>query len=434
MNRFSRATLLVALGGALMLAGACSSSSSGGGGGGGASTSAGAQSTVPSQDSGAPAPAGAAIKLGTICSCSGVQSASLALAQDGADSWAKAVSAAGGINGHPVQLIMKDDAGNPSTALQAVKALVEQDKVMAIVGANSLQDESWASYVASKGVPVVGGLPDLPFSSNPDFFTEGSSVAVLTVGQMQLMKKQGKSKFGLLYCAESPVCAQLEGLAKAAASVVGGISVTAGKVAATSPTYTSQCLAMKSAGVDGLDVANNSATILRVLGDCKKLGYSPLNVAQSNVIANGWLKDSNTENSAISSSSVNYQDSSVPAVKEFLDALGKYHSGDLTSDQFTPPVFFSWIGGKLFQAAATKASLGPTSTPADVKKALYALKDETLGGVVPPLNFEAGKPGFPTCYFSMSVENGKYTSPDGTKPICLSATEVAGLVKALGGK
>jgi hypothetical protein len=52
-----------------------------------------------------------------------------------------------------------------------------------------------------------------------------------------------------------------------------------------------------------------------------------------------------------------------------------------------------WVGGKLFEAAAAKAKLTPDSTPEDVKKGLYALKNETLGGLAPPLTFRPSLTG-----------------------------------------
>jgi len=46
----------------------------------------------------------------------------------------KKVNKAGGINGHPIRVIIEDDASDPTTAVKAAKKLVEQDKVCAIIG------------------------------------------------------------------------------------------------------------------------------------------------------------------------------------------------------------------------------------------------------------------------------------------------------------
>ena len=90
--------------------------------------------------------------------------------------WASWVNAHGGINGHPVQLIVKDNKGDQAQAVSLVKQLVEQDHVVAFV---SNQDGSlnagYASYLEQQKIPVLGGnvyTPD-PWVSNPMFFPEG---------------------------------------------------------------------------------------------------------------------------------------------------------------------------------------------------------------------------------------------------------------------
>ncbi len=77
---------------------------------------------------------GDALKLGFICSCSGAQAAAFGHADEAAKAWASWVNDNGGVNGHPVELIVKDDGNDPARALRAARELVEQDQVMAIVG------------------------------------------------------------------------------------------------------------------------------------------------------------------------------------------------------------------------------------------------------------------------------------------------------------
>lgn len=44
------------------------------------------------------------------------------------------INKAGGINGHPIKFIIEDDASEPTNSVKAVKKLIEQDKVLAVVG------------------------------------------------------------------------------------------------------------------------------------------------------------------------------------------------------------------------------------------------------------------------------------------------------------
>ncbi|MBC2640457.1 MULTISPECIES: hypothetical protein [unclassified Rhodococcus (in: high G+C Gram-positive bacteria)] len=86
-----------------------------------------------------------------------------------------------------------------------------------------------------------------------------------------------------------------------------------------------------------------------------------------------------------------------------------------------------FLTDQLFEAAAKAGNVGPTSTPDDVRKGLYALKDETLGGFSIPLNFTEGTPANIPCYFTFEVKDGELTSPDGPGYKCLSDDEVANL-------
>jgi len=377
---------------------------------------------------------GTPIVVGTICGCTGPQTASLALVKNAANAWAESVNHSGGINGHPVKMIVKDSASNPATALQVAKELVEQDKVIAIVGEVDLVDESWAEYAESKGVAVVGGLSvNPPMSTNPAFFASGAAIPTLQFGIINEAMKAGAKHTGVLYCAEAPVCAQIPDLTTLVASVAGDIDMAfAAKIAATSPTFTSQCLALKSAGVDTLNIVTNAEVVLRVAQACAKLGYKPQLIALANTISTTWLDDPAMDGTIIVAANANYLDDSIPAVKEFLDAMDTFYPDDRDKPEFAYPVINAWIGGKLFEAAAEKANLGPDSTPQDLKNGLYALKDETLGGLAPPLNFIEGKPAPPTCYFVMKIDDGKVKSAS-TEPVCMSDEQTAALFKGLAG-
>ena len=131
------ALLVLALAAALAACGSSSSSSSSASSVGSASNAA---ATVAKTS-------GPAFNLGAICSCSGAQAAALANLKAVSQTWADSVNAAGGVNGHPVKLTVLDDGGNPATALQDVKQLVESDHIQALVSDGSLADNSWASYV-----------------------------------------------------------------------------------------------------------------------------------------------------------------------------------------------------------------------------------------------------------------------------------------------
>jgi branched-chain amino acid transport system substrate-binding protein len=379
-------------------------------------------------------PAGAPIVIGTVGGYSGDQAGSQGIANQANQVWADSVNGSGGINGHPVKLIVLDDANDPARAFQDVKELVEQDHVMAIVGENSLVDSQWAPWVEKQGVPVIGGVPiQTTMFANPDFFPTGSNVVAMIMGELVSMKAAGLHTFGLMYCAESPICATLPGLVQASATVVGGVKIgPSAKIAATQPSFTAECLTMKQAGVDGLMVGENAPTVPRVMDACATLGYTPKQVNQGTSTNNQWLTSANLEGAVLTSPSPVYNDSSIPAVKQYLDAIQKYDPSMLTSPEFDVNDIWSWTGGMMFKKAAEAADIGPNSTPADVKKGLYTIKDETLGGLTPPITYTAGKPTFVSCYFTMTIKSGKYVPLNDGNVTCLTPAQLSGLKKILG--
>lgn len=374
--------------------------------------------------------AGDPIVVGMICSCSGPQAATLGRDGDVAQAWAKWVNANGGINGHPVKMIVKDDGANPANALQGVKELVEQEHIIALVGEASNVDAQFASYMQQKGVPVVGGLSfEAPFLTNPNFYPSGSPVPVLLYGAIKAAKDAGKKKFGILYCSESPACAQLGPMGTAIANMVG-IAFYSAPVSATAPSYAAPCLAAKDAGVDALEVAQNPPTVVKIHEACAQQGYSPRPFNNSS-IGPIYLSSTALNGAFVASPNATYTDPSAKSVKQFLDVLDKYLPGLRKSDEFSSSTEHTWAGGMLFLAAAKAAKLTPTSTPADVKKGLYMLKNETLGGLAPPLNFTEGKPAFPNCAFPVTIDKGTFKTPSGSSLICLSDADTASLKQLL---
>ena len=372
--------------------------------------------------------ASAPIRVGVICSCSGAESSALGLSGTVAQAWAKSVNAAGGINGTPVQLYVKDDGLNPATSLQDAKELVQQDKVVAITDMSAV-DAAWANYVASAGVPVVGGEPVFPpFATNPDFFPVGGSLSVEIYSSFQVGKQDGATKLGFLYCAESPVCANLEKPASAYANSLG-LGFTAAKVSATAPNYIATCLQLKDSGVNALSILDTAPTVQRILSDCAQQGYKPLVVSNTGASSTQWLTDPDFANASVTSVNANYTNESIPGVKAFVSAMHQYAPGVLTSNEFSYPMVWTWAAGELFQAAGNAAKLTGSSTPADVKQGLYALRGATLGGLSAPLTFTPGKPAFVPCYFNIKIEGQKFVSSGGAT--CLSSA-AAGTIKAAG--
>ena len=367
MNRLIRAWTVLCAVGAMVVLAACGSSSKSSTSSSSPSSSAGSGTTAAASGaattSSTPTPTGAAFNLGAVCSCTGAQAAALARVKDVSQVWASSVNAAGGINGHPVKVTVLDDGGNPATALRNVKQLVESNHIQALVSDVSLADGAFASYIAKAGVPVIGGFsPSTPFLTNPDFFATGATLPVGLVGVAALAKQAGHKTLGLMYCSETPLCAQLIPIVKGAAQL-NGLKFASVSISGTSPSYAAPCLALKSKGVDALFVADNGAITTRVMANCAQQGYKPAVVDETTTGDTTWPKNSIYQGALLSSSNPGYTDATNPGVKEFLDALTKYDPSLQSSPQFGYDTIYPWIAGKLFEAAVKAGSLTPSPPP-----------------------------------------------------------------------
>jgi branched-chain amino acid transport system substrate-binding protein len=373
---------------------------------------------------GAKAATGTPIVIGTICSCSGPFASSVGSQPKVVEAWTKYINANGGINGHPVEVKLEDDGGDASKSQRLIRKLVEQDHIMALVAEQTPAfDSLWADYITKKGVPVVGGTPFTPpMMSNPNFFPAGGNYPSMVWGLANVTKQAGKSKIAVLACAESPFCANYaKQIAGVAAAVVPGVKVVyQTKIAATTTNFTSQCLAAKSAGADTMYVGHAGTVVQQVVGQCAKLGYKPLQIQAGGDVINAWSSDPNLEGVKALQFNLPLHDETAEGTKAFHAAVQQYTPDLEKASNYADNSLISWTGFQLFAAAAKAGKIEPGSTGEDVKAGLYALKDETLGGISPPLTFVKGQPTLINCYFNESIEGGEWTTPGGTKPVCMS--------------
>jgi len=95
------------------------------------------------------------ILLGTTSPLTGTASAYASVAR-GADAYFKYVNSKGGVNGRTITDTIVDDAYNPALTVQAVRKLVEQDKVFAIFNAlGTEQNDAIREYLNANKVPQL---------------------------------------------------------------------------------------------------------------------------------------------------------------------------------------------------------------------------------------------------------------------------------------
>jgi branched-chain amino acid transport system substrate-binding protein len=339
--------------------------------------------------------------------------------------WVNTINGSGGINGHQIQLITKDDASNPGTSATAAQALISAH-VVAIANMSNF-DATWASAVQAAGIPVVGTNSTEPaFFSNPDFYPEGQTNDSSIVAVVATAKAAGATNIGLLYCAEAPVCQQGVPAVKAAGKSAGVPDVFNAEIAATAPNYTAQCVAAKQGHVASVFIGHSSAVIARLGDDCARQGYSPIYVTEGEGYAAVLQSAQGVKDNLWSPyNDLPFWDSSNPSVQQMNAAIDKYYPGLRTNAQlFSELSAMSWPSGILLEDAIKAGGLGPSDTPsaAEIVKGLESLHGDTLQGWAPPLTFTTGKPHPVSCWFTAHMTGGVPQLVNGNKVTCANST------------
>ena len=130
-----------------------------------------------------------------------------------------AVNAAGGINGRKLTLVSRDDGYEPEKALAAAKALIEEDKVFALIGSVGTPTTLAAlPAINSAGIPLIGpftGAQALREPFNRNIFHVRASYFDETERIVQHLSTLGIKKIAVFYQNDSYGKAGLEGVTRA---------------------------------------------------------------------------------------------------------------------------------------------------------------------------------------------------------------------------
>lgn len=339
-----------------------------------------------------------------------------------ANAWVKWTNAHGGINGHPVQLTLLDDAGDAATSLSEVKQLVQQDHVIAIIGSNSPVATAWGTYIAQAKVPVIGGTSAFFPGEGNYFFPAALGAAEAAPIAIALASRVGAKKLAWLYSPGFGAPGEMTQLAGAA-----HLPLYQAEVAVTAPDYTASCLAVKASGADLIAVASTATALEAIAKACVQNGYTGSFLAPGNADPS-WSSDSDLSKAPIYSIDYTwpFQDQTTPEQTSYFQALNKYAPGALSSPEYNVYVQILWAGLQMFAAAAKAANIGPGSSSADLVNGLYSLHDETLGGLIGPVTYNRADVSHGDgCYFVSKLSSGQWTDPFGGQAQCL-ATSASG--------
>lgn len=353
---------------------------------------------------------GAPIVIGMTGNYSGVIGSAYAPARDAYAAWAKMVNENGGIDGHPISLLIADNQGSPAQDLANAKKFVEEEGAIALVNLFPSGDhDPLEKYARSKNVPIVGGSAYDPiWNESPVMFPALGAVNTWWFGMAKAIDQEGMTKAGAIYCTEAAACKEVEQRWAKEARRLGIDVVYESGASLAQPDYTSQCVEARNRRAQAVMAVMDGASTNRIAQSCDRQGYNPLILSTT---PSPKVPSYATNYVAVIPSFPWFLRSGSPALKEYGDAMAQYVSSEPAAYGTT-----GWVNGKLLEAALSHGvSAKPTSM--DVFKGLWAIKNETLGGLTPPITFSKGKPATELpCVYKVVVKSGKWSAPTGVKP------------------
>lgn len=397
---------------------ASSAAPTGGGAGGGSAEGApppgtpGARPSTPI----APAPGGTVnrdpLKVGMLSTTTGPIGATLAGGTKASQAWVSYINAAGGLNGHKVELTLADDGGDPARNRSQAQYLVEQKGDVAILMSQApVSGQGSVSYFQEKRVPVVGTEGCSPWATrNSMYFPQMSSDPICADVTAQAMASvlvpQNKKKIALVYCVEIQGCANLA--RDSAFTSVGFQVVYKASVSLASPDFTAQCLAARNAGAEALYMAFDTQSVGRLADSCASVNFKPVYGHPGQIAADSHLKNPNLNLDIVGFPTAPWFDTRIPGIVAFRQAMSKFApSLNLDGSAVT-----GWVAGKLLERAGRNLD-APTSQ--NILEGLWSINGDDLDGLTGPLTFpkDAKDNGhtMQLCFWTVQVKDGKWTAP-----------------------
>lgn len=400
-----------------------SAGSSGGASASGGSAGPNASGSASGSGRGGSATAGAAsaggrkseIVLGVIGTATGPIGAQLADVPVAVRAWVADVNARGGLNGHPVRVVVGDDGGDPAKAAALARRMIDQDHVFAFYGLyGATTEQSIAPIVEQGKIPVVGGVQAPIADTSPMFFNPESGSDGTYRGLLMSLTTQSQArKLAIIYCRESDSCTKGADIVDKYAPKVGVQVVYKTQASLAQPDYTAEVIQARSSGADALLAVIDYASAVRVIKAAHRQNWNPVFVQSASAYTPAYVSGggADVDGTLAVSSVVPYGIS--PLMQGYRDAVARYVPGGALGD-FGAAV---WVAGKMWEHIAP--SLGDSPTRQGVLDALYGFRGETLGGLTAPLTFAPGPHGdVNLCTVPIRLEGTRWVNPTNDRYVC----------------
>ncbi len=222
----------------------------------------------------------APIVLGFITDETGGASSSYIDAQDGAIARIDAQNAAGGVNGHKLELVVEDDQSTASGNLTAAKDMIEDKGAFGIIDDSSFTYGA-ASYLSANKIPVTGAAIDGPEwgqQPNSNMFSVSGTTTTPIDGKTygynnseEFFKQMGVTKLAQVVYNISSAITAANGIF-AAAKPLGISDCLDSVIPFGDVSFTTFALQMKSLKCNGLEVLGLLSSCIAVANAIQQAG------------------------------------------------------------------------------------------------------------------------------------------------------------------
>jgi branched-chain amino acid transport system substrate-binding protein len=242
----------------------------GGGSGGGGSGAAAVSNT---NDTGT-----GDIVIGHYASLTGSEATFGVSTENGIQLAVEEINAAGGVKGRKLKLITYDNQGKPQESVSTVTRLIDQDKVVAVLGeVASSRSLAGAPVCQRKGVPMI-----TPSSTNPDVTAVGSMISRVCfidpfqgkVGAKFAFENLKKTKAAVLYNRAQAYSTGLNSNFKDAFKALGGEIVAEQAYGDGDNDFSAQLTAIREKNADFIYVPGYYTEVVNIAKQAKKLGIN----------------------------------------------------------------------------------------------------------------------------------------------------------------
>jgi branched-chain amino acid transport system substrate-binding protein len=364
----------------------------------------------------------APVVIGSVGEQSGLAGAAVAGGASMVSAWAAYVNSLGGLRCHPIKFIKADDGAEPSRNAALTEQLVEQDHVVAFVFNNApLAATGSESYLVSHHIPVVGseGADDF-YNDYPNFFPQMPSgrwaIYASYAGLPSQLTASQRQHVGLIYCIEASACS-IFGSAEGKADIAhdGMRLVYSASASLTAPDFSSECLGAKRAGATFLIIVLDPNSIHRAAANCRSAGYTGRLGTVASVVVPDDASDSNLNGMIFDSIVKPWTTKGNAQITLMNQVISQYAPG--LSPIGTPAQ--GWTAAQIFAYSSTFWPNKQKISSADITAALDKVRHYDAGGLTGPISYYPGRPAPPVvCWFEMSLNKGKFSTPDNGKRQC----------------